>query len=314
MGYVREVRVQPGSAVKEGQLLVTIDSRDLESSVAQARAAEAEARSAIAEADNGIAAAKAQLHLAQVTFKRMDDLFSKKSISNQEYDEARARLQTAEASLQMAVSKRAQLESRIAQAKQGVESASIMRSYSEIRAPFSGIVTEKLATPGQLATPGAPLLTIEAAGGFRLEAPVEESMLGRVRLGQTVPVSLDASEQTLNGRVTEIVPAIDPASRSFVVKASLPASNHVRSGVFGRLRLPRGTHESIAVPRDAVSHRGEIQSVFVVENGVARSRMITVGDQQDNKVEVLSGLQAGERIVYPVPAGLSDGAKVEVRP
>jgi RND family efflux transporter MFP subunit len=214
----------------------------------------------------------------------------------------------------MALSRRAQLESRIAQAKQGVESASIMRSYSEIVAPFSGIVTEKIANPGQLATPGAPLLTIEASGGFRLEAPVEESMLGSIRLGQTAPVLLDASDQTLSARITEIVPAVDPASRSFIVKASLPASNHVRSGVFGRLRLPRGTRESIAVPGDAVSHRGEIQSVFVVENGVARTRMITTGEERDSKVEVLSGLQPGEKIVYPLPAGLADGSKVEARP
>jgi RND family efflux transporter MFP subunit len=314
MGYVREVRVQPGDTVRDGQVLVIIDSRDLESAVLQAQAAEQEARSATAEADNGVAAAKAQLTLAQVTFKRMDDLFQKKSISNQEFDEAQARLRTAEANYQMALSRRTQLDSKIAQAKQSVESASVMRSYAEIKAPFAGVVTDKRAESGQLATPGTPLLTIEQGGAFRLEAPVEESRLGSVRLGQTVAVTLDASGQTLTARVQEIVPAVDPVSRAFVVKAALPLSSELRSGLFGRLRLQRGSHQAIVVPAGAVSQRGELQTVFVVENGVARGRMVTTGQQHDGNAEVLSGLRPGERVVYPRPAELTDGARVEVRP
>ena len=137
---------ETGSAA--GQVLVIIDSRDLESALLQAKAAEQEAQSGIAEAENGIAAAKAQLGLAQVTFRRMEDLFKKKSISNQEFDEAQARLRSAEAAYQMAVSKRAQLDARIAQARQGVESASVMHSYSEIRAPFAGVVTDKKVEAG----------------------------------------------------------------------------------------------------------------------------------------------------------------------
>jgi RND family efflux transporter MFP subunit len=313
MGYVREVRVAPGDRVNSGQLLVVIDSRDLDSAVLQARAAEQEAHSGIAEADNGVAAAKAQLVLAQVTFKRMDDLYQKKSISNQEFDEAQARLRTAEAAYQMTVSKRAQLDAKIAQVKQGVESASVMRSYSEIRAPFSGVITEKRVEAGQMATPGSPLLLVEQAGGYRLEAAVEESMIGSVRLGQNVSVVLDASSQTMSARITEIVPAVDPTSRAFTVKASLPSSSVLRTGLFGRLRLPRGSHQALVLPAAAIVQRGELQSVFVVESGIARSRMITVGQKQDEQVEVLSGLQAGERVVSPRPPNLQDAMRVEVR-
>lgn len=313
MGYIREIRVEPGDRVRAGQLLVTIDSRDLDSAVRQAQAAEAEARSAVAEAENGIAAARAQLGLAQATFKRMETLHQQTSISDQEFDEAQARLRTAQASLEMAQSKRAQVDARIAQAKQGVESAGVMQSYNQIHAPFAGVVTEKQAQTGQLATPGTPLLTLEQTGGYRLEAPVEESLLGSIRAGQKVKVALDAYGQTLDARVDEIVPAVDAQSRAFLVKASLPAAPNLQSGMFGRLLVARAGRQAAVVPVDAIVQRGELQSVFVAENGVARMRMVTVGSRREGMAEILSGLSAGERVVQPRPSGLTDGSKVEVR-
>ena len=311
MGYVREVNVTLGDRVKAGQLLVVIDSRDLESSVLEAKAAEQAARSGVAEAENGVAAAKAQLGLAQVTFARMEDLFTKKSISNQEFDEAQARLRTAEAAYQIAVSRRTQVEARIAQARQAVDSASVMRSHAEIRAPFSGVVTEKRVETGQMATPGTPLLTVEQTGSYRLEVPVQESMLGTIREGQTV--SVDLMEQTLTARVTEIVPSVDPSSRTFLVKATLPPSPALRSGLFGRMRVHRGTEQSLTVPADSIVTRGSLQSVFAVDGGAARMRMITAGETRDGQVRVLSGLQAGERVIHPRPLNLADGTPVEVR-
>lgn len=313
MGFVRDVRVQPGDRVKEGQVLVVIDSRDLETSVLQAKAAEQEARSGVAEAENAIAAAKAQMELAQVTFRRMDDLYAKKSISNQEFDEALARLKSAEATHQMAVSKRAQLDARIAQVAQGVQAASVMRTYGEIRSPFSGTVIEKRVEPGQMATPGTPLLTVEQTGRYRLEAPVQESMLGAIREGQTVSVVLDSFGQTVNARVTEIVPSVDAASRAFLVKATLPAASNLRTGLFGRLQVQRGTERTIAIPAEAVSHRGALQSVFVADGDTARLRMITTAGTRDGQVQVLSGLSEKERVIFPRPAGLADGTRIEVR-
>jgi RND family efflux transporter MFP subunit len=313
MGYVREIRVQPGDRVSAGQMLVVIDSRDLESSVRQAQAAEAEARSAIGEADNGVAAAKAQLALAQATFRRMESLYKQKSISDQEFDEAQARVQTAEATLEMARSKRSQIDAKTEQAKQSVESATLMQSFTRISAPFAGVVTEKPAQIGQLATPGMPLVTVEQTGGYRLEAPVEESLLGSIRSGQRVRVALDAYGQTLEARVDEIVPAVDAPSRAFLVKASLPPSANLRSGLFGRLLIDRGVRQAIVVPAAAISQRGELQAVFVAENGVARMRMVTAGSRRGDQTEVLSGLAAGDRIIYPRPPALTDGTRVEVR-
>ena len=313
MGYIGEIRVRPGDRVQAGQLLATIDARDMDVALRQSRAAELEAQSAVLEADNGIAAAAAQLALARATFTRMKTLHDQTSISNQEFDQAQATLRGAEASMQMAQSKRKQLEARIEQAKQMVESASIARSHTQLVAPFAGVVIERTADPGQLATPGMPLLTIEGNGSYRLEANVEESMLRNLRVGQRAKVVVEAYGRTVEARIDEIVPAVDPQSRAFLVKAALPPDPSFRSGLFGRLLIGGGTRSSIVAPAGAITRRGELEFALVAENGAARTRMLTVGERREGFVEIRSGLVPGERIIHPRPSGLTDGARVEAR-
>ena len=314
MAYVREVAAQTGDRVREGQTLVTLESQDLDANVRRAEAAQSEVQSAVPEADQGVAAAKANLDLAQTTFRRMEDLASKKSISAQEFDEASARLKAAQAQYEMARAKRTQLDSRLAQVQQEIRAASITRDYTRIAAPFSGVVTSKTAEPGSLASPGAPLLTLEREGGYRLEASVEESRLPFVKPGQPVEIGLEALDRRWNGRVSEIVPAVDAASRSYTVKIDLPATPNLRSGMFGRAWFPMGVHKVAAIPASAIVDRGQLQSVFVIEDGIAHTRLVTTGRRSQNAVEVLSGLTEGEKIASPVPPNLADGARVEVRP
>lgn len=313
MGYVREVRVRLGDAVTAGQVLVTIDSQELDAHIRQAETALTEARSVQPEIESGVAAAKAQLDLAQSTFARMQELFNKKSISNQEFDEASGRLKVAEASHNMAQAKRAQLAAKVQQAEQAVRTAQISQSYTSIVAPFAGMVTEKLVEPGILATPGAPLLTIEQSGALRMEASVEESRLGLIRLGQAVEVVIDAMDGTLSGRVSEIVPSVDPASRSILVKIDLPQRSQLRGGQFGRARFAMEKRQVLTIPAAALVNRGQLQMVYTVDAGVARSRMITAGAASGDRIEVLSGLSTGESVVSPAPSALSDGARIEVR-
>jgi len=313
MAYVRQVAVQVGDRVREGQLLVTLDAQDLDSNVRRAEAGEAEVMSAIPGADNGVAGAKANLDLARSTFKRMEELASKKSISNQEFDEASARLKSAEAAYEMARAKRSELDSKRAQAEQEIRAATIMRDYARIAAPFAGVVTAKPVEPGNLAAPGAPLLTVEKEGAYRLEASVEESRLPFVKAGQTVDIALEALDRRFTARVSEIVPAVDAASRAYIVKIDLPAVPNVRSGMFGRAWFPLGARKVVAIPPQAMVERGQLQSVFVIEDGVAHTRLVTTGQHRPDAVEVLSGLSEGERLVSPVPSGLMDGARVEVR-
>ena len=313
LSYVREVKVQAGDRVREGQLLVTLDARDLDVNSRRAEAALDEVRSSVPEADSAVAGAKANLDLAQATFKRMQELWNKKSISNQEFDEASAKLKAAEAAYQMARARRAQLDAQAARVQQDVRSTEVARSYAEITAPFAGVVTAKSVDPGVMAVPGAPLLTIEREGAYRLEASVEESRVTAIRVGQPVSVTLHGVDRRLDARVSEIVPAVDAASRSYTVKIDLPSLPTLRSGAFGRASFSLGSRSPLTIPTGAVTARGQLQSVVVAENGVAHTRLITAGQQSKDQVEVLSGLTAGEMVIFPVPPGLADGAAVEVR-
>lgn len=313
MAYVREVRASQGDTVRAGQVLITLDSKDLDTAQRQAQEAQREAQSAEAEVESAIRAAKAQRDLTQVTFDRMKGLFEKKSISNQEFDEAQARLRLAQANVEMAEAKRKQLEARIAQAREQVQIAGIQQAYTQITAPFAGVVAEKRVEPGNLATPGAPLLLIEQTGSYRLEAPLDESLLPTVKRGAAVEVRLEALGRTVRATVSEIVPAIDAASRTVTVKLDLPGVGNLRSGMSGRASFGAGSERVVLVPVGATRTDGSLQLAFVVEGGVARTRMVTLGERRGDSVRVLSGLNEGEEVVSPIPSDLLDGARAEVR-
>ena len=313
MGYLRELKPQAGEMVKAGDVVAVLDAKDIETGVKQAEAARNEARSVIPEMDNAIAAAKAQLDLADSTFQRMKSLLDQKSITSQEFDEVAAKQRMARANYEMARARRQQIEQKIRQSDEAVAQATILRGYTTVTAPFAGVVIERKAEPGMLASPGMPLLVLEQAGSYRLEAGVEESRLGRIRIGMAVKVDLESTDQPLSGRVEEIVPAMDAGSRTFTVKIGMTGGGTLRSGMFGRARFAVGEKKALVAPWTALVEQGQVQKVFVVDGGVARGRLVTTGARQGGTVEILSGLSKGEKLVAPVPATLADGGKVEVR-
>lgn len=314
MATVREVKVQLGDRVREGQTLVTLDSRDQDAGARRATAAREEVRQAMPEADSAVAAAKANFDLAQSTFQRMNELYSKKSISDQEFDEASGKRKAAQANYEMMQARRRQLDSKMAQIEEDIRTAEVARSYAEITAPFAGLVTARTVEPGILAAPGVPLLTLERDGAYRLEASVEESHLAAIRVGQPVRVELDGVDRTLEARVSEIAPVVDAAARAYTVKIDLPALPAVRSGSFGRAIFQTGSRSILTIPASAVTERGQLRSVLVAENGVARTRLITLGQQAGDRVEVFSGLQTGEAVVISAPRNIADGSRIEVQP
>jgi RND family efflux transporter MFP subunit len=185
------------------------------------------------------------------------------------------------------------------QAKAALAQAHTSFSYTRILAPFDGVVTERKADPGALASPGLPIFTVEAQGHYRLEATVNENDLRYVRMGEQVPVVVDALETSeLEGKVAQIVPAADPGSRSFLAKIDLPADARLRSGLFGRAQFSRGKRSSLLIPQTAVLERGQLQGVYVLDpNKIADLRYVTLGKTTGPEVEVLAGLQEGERVV-----------------
>ena len=135
-----------------------------------------------------------------------------------------------------------------------------------------------------------------------------------IRMGQPVSVALESVNRTLDSRVSEIVPAVDAASRAYTVKIDLPVLPALRSGVFGRAMFQAGSRSLLAIPAGAVTEHGQLQSVLVADGGIARNRLVTTGQKIKDRVEVLSGLSAGEKVIFPAPPDLADGVTVEIRP
>jgi RND family efflux transporter MFP subunit len=298
---ILDVRVQAGDRVAAGQPLILLDRRNLEAGLHRAEAARTEAENAVAETENAITAANASLDLARATHKRFEDLVAAAAVSKQEFDESLARLKNARAAVDIAVSRRRQAEAHRSQAEAELSAQRVALTYSELNAPFSGLVTERKADPGSLATPGMPLLLLEREGLLRLEASIDESRLGMVRIGAQVPVEIDGLSRMLSGRVDEITPAIDPTTRSFIAKINLPAVTGMRAGMFGRAAFDGNSREALLVPGSAVLERGQIRSVYVLEKDVPRLRLVTVGEVHDQRLEILSGLTAGEKVVVTPP-------------
>jgi RND family efflux transporter MFP subunit len=285
MGNIVEIRVHEGDRVQSGQVLATVDDIQPRSRVEQATGA-------LAAAEKEVSAADSDLALADSTLKRYQQLYEKKSVSPQEFDEIKARRQSAEARRDMARAGQTQANAALAQGQTSL-------GYARIRAPFAGVITEKKADAGTLASPGMPIFTIEDTRHYQLEATIDESDIRIVRLGQIVSVTVDALGNTeLSGKVVQIVPAADSASRSFLVKVELPSDTRLRSGLFGRARFPRGERTSLLIPRSAVVQRGQFQGAYVIgANQIAGLRYVTLGKTSGDQVEVLSGLQAGEKLV-----------------
>jgi RND family efflux transporter MFP subunit len=301
MGNIVEIRAHEGDHVQRGQVLALIDDSQARAAVDRATAADLAAQQQLVGADSDLA-------LAESTLKRYQNLYEKKSVSPQEFDEVKARQQAALARRDMANAGQAQAQAALSQARTSLD-------YTRIRAPFDGVVTEKKADSGTLASPGMPIFTIEAAGRYRLEVTINESDLRYVRAGEQISVAIDALDNAgLNGKVVQIVPAADSASRTFLVKIELPADTQLRSGLFGRAQFSRGERQVLLIPRSAVIERGQLQGIYVLDqNKVASLRYITLGKPSGAEVEVLAGLQGGERLVVKPDAVDLNGKRIEVQ-
>jgi RND family efflux transporter MFP subunit len=301
MGNIVEIRVHEGDRVPGGQVLAIIDD-------AQPRSAADQATAVVTAAEKEVSAADSDLALAEATLKRYQQLYEKKSVSPQEFDEIKARYQSAEARRDMARAGQVQANAALVQARTSL-------GYTRIRAPFSGVVTEKKADAGTLASPGMPIFTLEDTRSFRLEVTVDESDIRLVHVGQVAPVTIDAlGSIQLPGKVVQVVPAADIASRSFLVKVELPADTRLRSGLFGRARFARGERSALLIPRTSLVERGQLQGVYVLDaNQIAGLRYITLGKSAGEQFEVLSGIQAGEKLVAAPGGRELSGKRMAIR-
>jgi RND family efflux transporter MFP subunit len=302
MGRIERVFVHEGDMVRAGQVLIELDAAALRASADQATAA-------AKATEKELAAAQSDAGLAKSTLERYKQLQVQKSVSPQELDEVERR---AEASNARADAVRAQGDAARAQ----ISGASAMLSYARLRAPFSGVVTARLADPGTMAAPGVPLLQLESDGPLQLQATIDESNIAAVRKGMKISLTINGAQTSeITGTVAEVIPAADPASHSFLVKIDVPHSKELRSGMYGTAEIATGKHQVIAVPRSAVVLRGSLPCAYVLDsNGIAQLRYLTLGNAQGNVVEVLSGISPAEKLVNdPADRDLA-GKHIEAQP
>ncbi len=303
---VREVRVAPGDRVRAGQTLIVLAGDDLAAGARAARSAALAAEQGPKAAAAELQAAEAGLALARASHDRIAGLEARRSATAQELDDATATLRTAEARVAGASARALQAASTVESARAASDQASTTASFTTIAAPFDGMVTEKMVEPGNLASPGMPLLRLEDTRGFRLEVRVDESRIGRIRNGDRVPVFLGSGTTSITGTVVEVSRAVDADARAFLVKIALPDAPGPRSGEFGKARFGGTPRRALTIPSSAIVRRGQLTSVFVVDKGVARVRLVNLSES-----EVLAGLTESEVVILS-PAGLTDGRRVSV--
>lgn len=282
MGTITALYVKEGDRVREGQLLLTIDDRDM--------------LQRLKVAYKGLEAAREQRDLMAITAGRYEKLYAEKALTRQEMDEIATR------------QKVAQLEYDRARAM--AEEARIMFSYARITAPIDGVITAKRVDVGATAVPGMPLLILENQNTFQVEIHVDEGLAGKLAPGMPVTIIIDALGLTKEGKIKKIVPAVDPLSRSFLVKVDLDASD-LRTGLFARVRIPTDKKDRLVVPAASIVRRGQLTGVYAVDTqDFVAYRLIRAGKIYEQGVEVLSGLKPGERVVTAEVNRVTDGARI----
>lgn len=238
-----------------------------------------------------LARAQAESENALAHLTRMKQLYGEDAVSKQEKENAERTFKVAEASRRAALTK---------------------VSYTVVTAPFDGVITEKKIEAGEIASPGQPLLKMEDPQRLRLEATVAEGDLQALSRGARIPVMIDAlGPKTLSGTVAQILPTGDPATHTFLVKVELPPTPGLKTGMFGRLLLDKGTGRTLVVPRSAVIERGELTGLYIVgPDSLAHLRWVKLGRTVGESIEILSGLTDGERLLADASTGI-EGARIE---
>jgi RND family efflux transporter MFP subunit len=269
LARVLEVKVRAGDSVKAGDVLAVLDDRDVRSRAGQARSA--------------LASAEAQAAQAGAEHARVKGLFDKEAATRRDLEAAEARAKSAAA--------------QVAQARDAVKEAEVALGEAVVRAPFDGVVAERLVEPGDTAAPGRPIFTIHDPANLRLEAQVPESCAAKASVGMEVRTRIDSVGGEVAAKVEEISPVADPQSRTFLIKAALPPGRGLRPGTFGRFLQPCGKKTALLVPAAAVSRSGQLEMVRILEEGEARTRHVKTGKAHGDRVEILSGLREGERVL-----------------
>ncbi len=293
MGYVTKLNVKMGQKVSKGQLLVSINNTDLQAKSAQVNAS-------ILKAETGYKSAKKD-------YERFVKLFEQQSASQKELDDMTAHFEMAQAGLEGA--------------KQMKNEVNAQFSYVNIRAPFSGVVTNTFVKAGDMANPGMPLVSVESPSKLQVTAMVAESDISKIKTGTKVEVLVKSINETVDGKVIEVSTSAKNTGGQYLVKVALnKTETKILSGMFTTVQFPIEKSENakttsmVLVPITAIVENGGLKGIYTVsKQNTALLRWLRFGKTYGDQIEVLSGLNADEQYIVSADAKLFNGVKVTIQ-
>lgn len=290
MGFVNKIHVKVGDKVKKGQLLISIQSTDLQAKMAQANA--------------GITEATAAFNNAKKDYNRYKSLFTDNSASQKEMDDISTHFKMARARLEAANQQKREVNSQF--------------SYFNITAPFSGIVTNKFIKIGAMASPGIPLISVESPGNFEVIALVPESEISQIKSSIQVDVIVKSLGKTIKGKVSEVSTSAKNTGGQFLVKVALEKSEAaILSGMYTTVQFPveKNTESTLVlIPTDVIITHGQLSGIYTVsQTNTALLRWLRLGRTYGDTIEVLSGLNADESYIVSANGKLYNGAKISIQ-
>ena len=292
MGYINSVKVKVGDWVTQGQLLVTINNEDVLAKLAQANAL--------------LSSAQASFKSAEKDFQRFTNLYNQKSATAKELDNVTLQYQAAKAGVQSTRQMKAEANATLA--------------YTNITAPFSGVIAQKLADAGSMAIPGMPILVLEQNKNLQVSAVIPETEISRIKLKSLATISIKSIDKTFTGTIIEISPSSMGTGGQFLVKISLPqeAQNSLNAGMYANVNITTEgksnttTNEAVLVPLTAIHNIGQLNALYTVSNsGTALLRYVRLGKTYGNTVEILSGLNNNESFIASAEGILYNGVPIK---
>lgn len=324
-GRVREVLVERGSAVKQGDPLIRLRDVDYRLAAQAARAQLDQARARLGIEGNAsvpepttlpdVQAARTAMELAERTATRSAELFEHGALSQAALDEARSHANSAREQYQSTLNGARATIAALEAAQVSLSQANTSAAEATVRAPFAGEVADRKVSVGEYVSPQTQLVTLVRTDPLRIELEVPQRNLNAVQPGQTVEVSVDAvPDRRFEGKVRYVSAAVARSSRALVVEAVVPNPDRLlRPGLFATARLYLGGEADVTiVPEAAVQTRAGVSRVFVVKDGTIQERVVTLGERHGQDVVLTSGLAGGEQVATDELDNLADGVAVTV--
>lgn len=295
MGFITSIKVNVGDQVSSGQLLVTISNQDMVAKRGQTDAMISEAKTALAN--------------AQKDYDRFTALYKQQSATAKELDNVTMQYQMAQSRLEAAMQMRNEVNASL--------------GYTNLTAPFSGIVTQKLADAGSMANPGMTILTIEQSGSYQVSAAVPENAINQILTGANAIVRIQSLDKTIQGTVSQINPSSQFTGGQYIIKVKIADADKqgLYAGMYATLSVQsnKAVGQSsdlgaVMVPLSSIERKDQLTGLYTVgSNQTALLRWVRLGKTFGDKVEVLSGLEKSEQYVVSASGKLYNGIPIKMK-